>query len=460
MVPRNRQAGLAAATIVILLVLGLVALILGARYFDSALGLDQRTVTEANMRRIAESLSRFATLNQRIPCPAAGNVDAGTENAVSPFATCNSPDGVVPWAALALRRDEILDGWGRKISYRVFSGNTGFTQVGGTSMSDCNVNGAASDTVNASGLCQAARQTPPAAFLAGKGLSIQGDAATTGGFAFVLISHGESGLGAFAAEGTGRSALPSAGSLELPNAQAGATFNQRSRSPPGVAPTDVAHFDDTVLAVSITDVVNAAKLTARDWGAPPASASQVFTAAAIAAAGGAGGYNTGQTTLTFGSGAGAITVTAIGDSGRNVGFNVDTGTGIGSIGTSSNSASAATANRATNEGLVFTFAQTARYLGVTLGRFGDQSGERERVSFDFIVGGSTIRVTKTACRNGDGRVNFTLNPGGDFTEVTIEPRLTASFNYDSTLNVQAIAACPSSNPSCKAPGAIAGEDCP
>jgi len=160
--------------------------------------------------------------------------------------------------------------------------------------------------------------------------------------------------------------------------------------------------------------------------------------------------------LNFGS----FTVTAFGDTARSVGFDRNVGTGIGSIGTGSNSESTATMNRATNEGLRFQFAQTGRYLGVTLSRFGDQSGERERVSFDFVIGGSTVRVTKIACRTGDGRVNFTINPGGNFDEVTIEPRLTEFFNYNSTLIVAAIATCPSTNPTCAAPGAVPSEDCP
>lgn len=444
------QKGLAAAAVVIVLIVAAVALLLGRRYFAAEATLDQREVTNANLRRIADALVQFAVLNQRLPCPAAGTSDAGTEDATSPFATCNSPNGVVPWATLTLRRSDAVDGWGRKISYRAFSGSTGLTQTGGASMTDCNTNAAATGAVDATGKCPATRQTPPTAFLAGKGLSVQTDTATSGGYAFVLISHGETGAGAFGAEGGVRAPLPASTILEYRNTQAGTTYDNRTRSAPGVPSTDNAYFDDVVLASSITDVANAAKLAARDWGGP------TFGADAITSAGGTPTYNTGQTTLDFGT----FTVTAYGDTARNVSFDAATGAGIGTIGSGSSNPAFITLSRETNEGLTFTFDSPGRYLGITLSLFGDKFGELERVSFDFIVGGSTVRVTKMSCRSGNGRVNFTVTPGGDFTQVSIEPRLTQFFNFYSDFLVADIAQCPSSNPSCRAPGSIPSEDCP
>ncbi|MCW5592774.1 MAG: hypothetical protein KIS74_11800 [Burkholderiales bacterium] len=446
------QRGLAAATVIIVLILAAVALVLGRRYFVAEVTLEQRESTEANLRRVSEALIQFAALNQRLPCPAAGTSATGLEDDSTGTVNCNSAAGVVPWTSLALRATDALDGWGRKISYRVYSGTTGLTQTGGASMTDCNTNAAATGSVDANGKCPSTRQTPPAAFLAGKGLSVQTDSATTGGYAFVLISHGESGAGAFTAEGGGRLPFPGSTVLEYRNTQAGTTFDNRTRSAQGIAPTDTGFFDDSVLLASITDVVNSAKLAARDWGAPPAT----FGAAAVAAAGGTVDYNTGRSTLNFG----AFTVTAYGDTARNVAFDVATGAGIGTIGTGVNANQYVTLNRETNEGLRFQFATTGRYLGITLSRFGSESGELERASFDFTIGGSSVRVTKMSCRSGDGRVNFTLNPGGDFSEVYIEPRLTQFFNYYSNFVIADIALCPSSNPSCSAPGAIPGENCP
>jgi hypothetical protein len=73
-----------------------------------------------------------------------------------------------------------------------------------------------------------------------------------------------------------------------------------------------------------------------------------------------------------------------------------------------------------------------------------------------------VSITKVACRNdnNDGVVNYTLAPGGDFDEVFVEARSTQFGSYDSTFIVGAIATCPSTNPACKAPGAIPANDCP
>ncbi|MBL0142720.1 MAG: hypothetical protein IPP91_11620 [Betaproteobacteria bacterium] len=333
-------------------------------------------------------------------------------------------------------------------------------------MTDCNTQSWAVAAVPGTGRCNSSphdtRDSTYLAYrnLAANSLSIQSEAGTASGYAFILVSHGESGAGAFVAEGGTRIAPPSAGTREYPNTQASGTYALWSYSVPGTATSDAAFFDDIVVAVSASDLINSARLTAKSWDAPappPTTASQEFTAASIAAAGGnSTQFNTGRNSLNFGT----FTVTAFGDTARNVGFDLNVGTGIGAIGTGSNSQTTATANRATNEGLTFSFTQTGRYLGVTLGRFGSESGELERVSFDFVIGGSAIRITKIACRTGDGRANFTINPGGDFDQVTIEPRLTQFFNFSSTLNVSAIATCPSTNAACAAPGAIASEDCP
>ncbi len=340
----------------------------------------------------------------------------------------------------------------------MFSGNAGFTQLDGINLSDCNTQSWATGGVSAEGKCNPSphdtRDTTYLAYrnLAANSLSIQSESGTSSGYAFVLISHGESGAGAFLAEGGTRVGLPSAAVREYPNTQATGTYANWTRSAPGTAATDATFFDDAVLALTVVDVVNASKLVARSWDEPPST----FGASAVTAAGGTIDYNTGRSTLDFGS----FRVTAYGDTARNVSFDVSTGAGIGTIGTGSNSDQYVTLNRETNEGLNFVFDAPGRYLAVTLSRFGDTSGELERVSFDFVIGGSSVRVTKMSCRSGNGRVNFTVTPGADFTEVSIEPRLTQFFNYYSTFVVADIAICPSSNPACSTPSSTPGEDCP
>jgi type II secretory pathway pseudopilin PulG len=456
---------MAGATIVVILILVAVAILLGRGWVQSGLSLDQRAVTEANLRRISDALAQYASLNRRLPCPAPGNLDSGDASPDSATTACTAADGTVPWRSLALEREVALDGWGNKISYRVFSGVGGFTQANGVSMTLCNSSlGPPLDSaLDANSLCKAADATTvvppntPKQFTDARGgmLVVQELGAARNANAFVLISHGETGRGAWGAEGGTRATMPNAAGREFTNAQAGGTYWIEAQSDRTVSADASAHFDDILVYRPFADFVKEVKLAERAWGNP--FGSTTFTAQAIAAAGGdATQFNTGQATLDFGS----FRVTALGDTARNVGFNRDAGGGIGSIGTGSNSESTATMNRATNEGLRFQFDQVGRYLGVTLARFGDQSGELERVSFDFVIGGSNVRVTKRACRSGDGRVNYTINPGGNFGEVTIEARLTENFNYNSTLVVAAIATCPSTNSACSAPGAIPSEDCP
>jgi len=115
----------------------------------------------------------------------------------------------------------------------------------------------------------------------------------------VFIRHGESGLGAFAAEGGTRSIMPNEAGNEYTNTQAGGTYWIVAYSDASVASGASNHFDDVVAYKPFTDFVQEVKLAGRPWGNP--FGSTTFTAAAIAAAGGnATQFNTGQNTLDSG----------------------------------------------------------------------------------------------------------------------------------------------------------------
>ncbi|MCM2327984.1 MAG: hypothetical protein NDI88_08855, partial [Lysobacter sp.] len=167
--------------------------------------------------------------------------------------------------------------------------------------------------------------------------------------------------------------------------------------------------------------------------------------------------STGQNEVDFG----VFTVRSFGSSAREVSFGQGvSGTGIGSIGAGLTANTFSTINSQTDEALLFEFDNPGRYLGITLVDFGSQSGDSERVRFWFFVGGSWVQISRTACRNGDVLANFTLNPGGDFTQVYVEARDTTSGVTSSQFLIGAIRSCPTDTPTCTAPGAVAANNCP
>ena len=99
--------------------------------------------TSDHLELVRKSLVNFAAVNGRLPCPADGTLCTGL--AIPNVATINCgpypvpANGTVPWVTLGLRETDVLDGWGRKISYRVYAGQTGLTVAGGADMSNCDL---------------------------------------------------------------------------------------------------------------------------------------------------------------------------------------------------------------------------------------------------------------------------------------------------------------------------------
>lgn len=215
---------------------------------------------------VRNAMADFVSTNEYLPCPASGATNTGLSDPVGPSVSCNSPDGTVPWRTLGIPEVAELDGWNRRISYRVYAGNTGLTQPSGASMVHCDTRKAGgAQVIAANGLCANDHSNLSDQFLAGKGLSFSDHGATTARFAFVLISHGPSGLGAWLPGGT-RMQLPAVGNLEeTANHTAGGTYYRKSASDIAIAPTDANHFDDVLLAVGIEELARRSGLVARDW---------------------------------------------------------------------------------------------------------------------------------------------------------------------------------------------------
>jgi hypothetical protein len=334
-------------------------------------------------------------------------------------------------------------------------------------MTDCNTSASATGTAVAT--CDAGHFTNPADFLTGKGLSVDDLGSLKSGIAYVLISHGETGKGAYGAETTVRNDLPASGSKELLNAQSAAPFWILARSDPSIPVSDVNHFDDSLAYLTIADLVAAAKLGGRDWGLPLAG-SQAFTHAGVQAITGTPfNFNTNASSITFTSGTAStaddFTATSLAANRRvAMGTDASGNEGLGSTQDINDTNVSAAIQYASGDGLRFTFNTPARFLGITLISFGFAPffGDPERAVFKFFSGATQVgsTLTKSAC-HASGFANFTLNPGTDFDSVTVEATFTIPSSFASEFLVGGIAACLVGATSCAAPNAVVpANNCP
>lgn len=223
------------------------------------------------LEEVRKSLINFAAVNGRLPCPASGALDTGLAAPNGSTTVCTNPNGTVPWATLGLPSSAAFDGWGRKISYRVYTGAPGMTVTGGADMTNCDPAPASPAPPLALGFfCNPAHTTRESDFLLlanRPGITVN-DAALGGSvlqIGFVLISHGQTGLGAWI-EGGGRTTLPPVtNTREYPNTQATGIYWRQNYSDKTIAPTENTHFDDEVVYMSIADLIKAAGRGARNW---------------------------------------------------------------------------------------------------------------------------------------------------------------------------------------------------
>lgn len=266
---------------VVALSLAIIVIFAGTIFGISEMRAGRTERTLDGLKRIEDALIQFVAVNGRLPCPANGTLDTGVENPADPnpqngAATCATLVGTVPWLTLGISQDFALDAWAQKISYRVFHGATGLTQTGGASMSDCDLyDTGLSIPLPANGLCETVTHDNTAEqFLSGKGLSFDDKGDTTSGVAFVLISHGPTGRGAFLPGGV-QTPLPNAANVpERANAAndtlipAQRTFYARGFSDPSASPDDANHFDDLTRFIRIDELIRKAARGPRDWPDP------------------------------------------------------------------------------------------------------------------------------------------------------------------------------------------------
>ena len=230
---------------------------------------DQHQLTQARLQRIQGALHAHAASHGRLPCPANGAADTGLADPSVAAVTCGSPDGTVPWVSLGLAAEEALDAWGRKISYRVYDGAAGLTQTDGADMTACDtVEPAPAVPAGPAFLCTAAHDVPPAAFLdpaRRPGLTVRVAGTPQTQMAWVLVSHGVSGMGGWLTGGA-RMALPASADEQANTQPPPAVYVQREENTIDLDPaTAAAHFDDLLRFETISQLIQAAGREARDW---------------------------------------------------------------------------------------------------------------------------------------------------------------------------------------------------
>lgn len=383
------------------------------------------TQTTARLVAAAEALEAFASNAQRLPCPSDPTADTGLEipTAVG-AATCTFPEGTVPWRSIGLKREDAFDSWGRKISYRVYTDAGSLTQPRGVSMVECDEVEPTAGATAPGGLCVSdpdpyKRTTTPANFFAGKGRTLDDNGVARADVAYVLVSHGATGLGGYTVSGA-RLDMPAGD--ERNNTRETGPFTIKAHSDVDVAATSGQHFDDLLAYRTLPELVRRINLAARDWP-ETGTTSVVFSQGNVSAAAGAPvapGAGVGQSTLDFagaqvsGRGPGA----ALAEISLDVG-SADATTGIG-VATGGSYLIESSAN----EFVRVDFTAPGTKFAVTLNDFGYYGFLfYEFVEFRFYLSEIQIGspIVAFGCNLDGGLASYTLDIGQAFNRVEIVP---------------------------------------
>lgn len=177
--------------------------------------------TEAHLDQIEQALQLFFIRINRVPCPADGTqgpaaAGYGREDgsATPPASGCTiaPQNGIVPWITLGLPETVSYDGWGRRISY-VAADDYGGGITGTVSAAD-----------QSALLVRTGNTFPQSTFLdvensAGNDVTLNTDRP-----AYVLISHGANGFGAFGPGATTRLPTTGADATEVENTDTDGEF--------------------------------------------------------------------------------------------------------------------------------------------------------------------------------------------------------------------------------------------
>jgi hypothetical protein len=416
--------------------------------------------TTANLSKAAVALDQFVSSTGRLPCPANPAVDDGLAVPDAGSINCTYSDGTVPWRTIGMRRDDAFDAWGWKISYRVYSDVAGsMTQNQGASMVNCDTD---TSTLGSSGvdpnkLCRSTHTTNATDFLSGKGLTVKvyndaGGSSTSQTYsdvAYVVISHGPTGFGAYTASGARRD-LPANGPEKDNTSASPSAFAVAPASDTSVSPNNNGHFDDVVAYRRIGDLVKLTGLTARNW---EGLTSIGLDAATIQAA---LGLSSAPTPGSLGVSSMYVNDALISSTSGNISFdNVGGNDGIGINGGGS-------LGITPGETIQIKFDKAADKLAITLNSMGIVSfgflSWTERAQIQFFRNGNPVATASAlkGCRADGQFASFTVSPGVSFDQIQLTAlSTTADPFFGTTLNsnfyLSGFATCAASATSCITP---------
>lgn len=443
-------SGLFILVILVLVALGVLAAAALSRVNDWT---NERQGSTTNLAKAGAAIESFAAASWRLPCPSNPAVDDGIE--LTNGNDCQFRQGTLPWNTIGMRRDDAYDAWGHKLSYRVYTGGNGsLTQPSGISMVNCDI---AVDGGGAAGtICQADHSTLAANFLAGKGLTVIDFGVNHTDTAYVVLSHGPTGLGSYTSSGV---------QLDLPkgdekdNTNDTGPFHVEAFSSSNTGATDPSHFDDLLYYRSITSVVNATNLQARSW-ANVLTQTTFDRNTLTTALGFRPNTDTGVQTIALPN----VTVSAFDSNGAQDISALHGGGFDDSIGGVNGGGGDGLLSSAGGEFLTFDLNANAQQVAFTLENFftTGTSAERVQVLFFQVSGGvATLQgsqVVKQSCSTDNKSETFSINPGVTFNRVQVTP-VTATGGGATDFSVAALAACAGSV-SCLTGFESSGHACP
>ena len=244
--------------------------------------------------KIDKALANFVAQNKRLPCPANGSIasgvlNAGVETLVVASGLCNpanQSNGVVPWVTLGISESDAADPWNGRITYRVQPAlASNMAKLMDISWCDPagTPTGASGPALACTPGCTGATCMNPLNFLYSKGLQVQDGAGgwlnqpapawlgapaspppNSSGAAYVLISHGPTGAGAY-----NRAGILQPGSIVVGANEASNRNNQPLTGATIFIDTaqntaaNATHFDDYLSHPTIATVLGNANLGAR-----------------------------------------------------------------------------------------------------------------------------------------------------------------------------------------------------